>query len=49
LPSVALAHEMLTGARGLGLAQYDFAVMFDVLAAISGLPGSPKPPGGPAS
>ncbi|HEY7677364.1 MAG TPA: NAD(P)-dependent oxidoreductase [Candidatus Methylomirabilis sp.] len=43
LPSVALAHEMLTAARGLGLAHFDFAVMFDVLAAMNGLPGSPKP------
>ena len=42
LPSVALAHEMLTAARGLGLADLDFAVMFDVLAAMNGLPGSPK-------
>lgn len=42
LPSVALAHEMLTAARGLGLADFDFAVMFDVLAAMNGLAGSPK-------
>ena len=49
LPSVALAHEMLTAARGLGLAQYDFAVMFDALAAMCGLAGSPKPPAGPGS
>jgi 3-hydroxyisobutyrate dehydrogenase-like beta-hydroxyacid dehydrogenase len=42
LPSVALAHEMLTAARGLGLAHFDFAVMFDVLATMNGLPGSPK-------
>jgi 3-hydroxyisobutyrate dehydrogenase-like beta-hydroxyacid dehydrogenase len=49
LPSVALAHEMLTAARGLGLAEYDFAVMFDVLAVMNGLPGSPKPPGGPGA
>lgn len=46
LPSVALAHEMLTAARGLGLAEYDFAVVFDVLARMSGLPGSPKVMGG---
>jgi len=42
LPSVSLVHEMLTAARGLGLAEYDFAVVFDVLARMSGLPGSPK-------
>jgi 3-hydroxyisobutyrate dehydrogenase-like beta-hydroxyacid dehydrogenase len=45
LPSVALVHEMLTAARGLGLAEYDFSVVFDVLAWMSGLPGSPKPIG----
>jgi 3-hydroxyisobutyrate dehydrogenase-like beta-hydroxyacid dehydrogenase len=43
LPSTALAHELLTAARGLGLADYDFAVVFDVLAALSGLPPSRKP------
>jgi 3-hydroxyisobutyrate dehydrogenase-like beta-hydroxyacid dehydrogenase len=43
LPSVALTYEMLTAARALGLAEQDFAVVFDVLAAMSGLPASPKP------
>jgi 3-hydroxyisobutyrate dehydrogenase-like beta-hydroxyacid dehydrogenase len=42
LPSTALAHEMLAGAAGLGLAKQDFAVVFDVVAALSGLPPSPK-------
>ena len=42
LPSTALTHEMLAGAGGLGLAEYDFAVVFDVVAALSGLPPSPK-------
>jgi 3-hydroxyisobutyrate dehydrogenase-like beta-hydroxyacid dehydrogenase len=42
LPSTALAHEMLAAAGGLGLAGYDFAVVFDVVAALSGLPPSPK-------
>jgi hypothetical protein len=31
-------------ARGAGLGAYDFAVLFDVLAALSGLPPSPKRP-----
>jgi 3-hydroxyisobutyrate dehydrogenase-like beta-hydroxyacid dehydrogenase len=44
LPSVALTHELLTAARGLGLAKYDFAVVFDVIAHLSGLPPSPKLP-----
>jgi 3-hydroxyisobutyrate dehydrogenase-like beta-hydroxyacid dehydrogenase len=42
LPSTALAHEMLTAADGLGLARYDFAVVFDVLAGMSGLGPSRK-------
>lgn len=43
LPSVALTYEMLTAARALGLAEQDFAVVFDVLRTMSGLPASPKP------
>ncbi len=42
LPSVALVNEMLNAARGLGLAAYDFAVVFDVLARLAGLPPSQK-------
>lgn len=42
LPATGLAHEMLTAARGLGLADKDFAAIFDVLARLSGLPGSEK-------
>jgi 3-hydroxyisobutyrate dehydrogenase-like beta-hydroxyacid dehydrogenase len=45
LPGTALAHEMLTAARGLGLAHHDFAVVFDVVAAMSGLPPSAKADG----
>ena len=42
LPSTALSHELLTAARGLGLGDHDFAVVFDVLARLSGLPPSRK-------
>jgi 3-hydroxyisobutyrate dehydrogenase-like beta-hydroxyacid dehydrogenase len=42
LPSTALAFQFLTAARGLGLADQDFAAVFDVLATLSGLPPSPK-------
>lgn len=42
LPSVALAHELLTAAKGLGLAKYDFAILFDVLAQMANLPPSKK-------
>ena len=42
LPGVALTHELLTAAKGQGLAHYDFAVLFDVLAQMSNLPPSKK-------
>ena len=38
LPSTATANQILTAARGLGVDHHDFAVMFDVLAQLSGLP-----------
>jgi len=37
LPSTAVANEFLTAARGIGLAKEDFAVVFDVLARLSGV------------
>ncbi|MGH7401123.1 MAG: NAD(P)-dependent oxidoreductase [Candidatus Rokuibacteriota bacterium] len=42
VPSVALTHEIMTAAKGLGLAKYDFAVVFDVLAHMSALPPTKK-------
>jgi 3-hydroxyisobutyrate dehydrogenase-like beta-hydroxyacid dehydrogenase len=42
LPSVALVDQLMTAARGLGLAHYDFAVVFDVIARMSGLSPSAK-------
>jgi 3-hydroxyisobutyrate dehydrogenase-like beta-hydroxyacid dehydrogenase len=42
LPSVSLTHELLTAAKGLGLAKYDFAVVFDVIANVSNLPPTKK-------
>jgi 3-hydroxyisobutyrate dehydrogenase-like beta-hydroxyacid dehydrogenase len=42
LPAVSLTNEMLTAARGLGLAGYDFAVVFDVVARLAGLAPSAK-------
>jgi 3-hydroxyisobutyrate dehydrogenase len=44
LPTVALTYEMLSAARGLDLADYDFAVVFDVIARMSGLRPSVKKP-----
>jgi 3-hydroxyisobutyrate dehydrogenase-like beta-hydroxyacid dehydrogenase len=37
LPTTAATNELLTAARGMGLAHKDFAVLFDVLAAMSGI------------
>jgi len=44
MPTVSLTHELLTAARSLGLAKYDFAIVFDVIARLSGLPPSKKTP-----
>ncbi len=37
LPTTAVTNEFLTAARGMGLEKYDFAVMFKVLAHMSGV------------
>ena len=37
LPTTAITNEYLTAARGLGLEQEDFAVVFEVLARLSGV------------
>ena len=37
LPTTAVSNEFLTAARGMGLAKRDFAVVFDVLARMSGV------------
>lgn len=42
MPTTAVTNEFLTAARGMGLAEYDFAIMFDVLAHMAGAEPSPK-------
>lgn len=37
LPTTAVSNEMLTAARGMGFAEQDFAVVFQVLARMSGV------------
>jgi 3-hydroxyisobutyrate dehydrogenase-like beta-hydroxyacid dehydrogenase len=37
LPTTAVTNEFLTAARGMGLAKYDFAILFRVLAQMSGV------------
>lgn len=37
LPTTAVTNEFLTAARGMGLEDRDFAVIFDVLASLAGL------------
>jgi 3-hydroxyisobutyrate dehydrogenase-like beta-hydroxyacid dehydrogenase len=37
LPTTAVTNEFLTAANGMGIGEKDFAVLFDVLAAMSGV------------
>jgi 3-hydroxyisobutyrate dehydrogenase-like beta-hydroxyacid dehydrogenase len=37
LPTTAATNELLTAARGMGMAEKDFAIIFEVLATMSGL------------
>lgn len=37
LPTTAVANELLTAARGMGLVEQDFAVVYEVLAQMAGL------------
>ena len=37
LPTTAITNEMLTAARGMGLAEKDFAVLFEALARMAGM------------
>lgn len=39
LPTTAITNELLTAARGMGLAEQDFATVFNVLAKLSGVEG----------
>jgi 3-hydroxyisobutyrate dehydrogenase len=47
LPMTSTAQEWMTAARGLGLGEYDFAIVFDVLARLSGAAPSTKPANDP--
>jgi 3-hydroxyisobutyrate dehydrogenase-like beta-hydroxyacid dehydrogenase len=38
MPTTAVSNELLTAARGMGLAEKDFAVVYEVLAQMAGLP-----------
>jgi 3-hydroxyisobutyrate dehydrogenase-like beta-hydroxyacid dehydrogenase len=40
MPTTAISNELLTTARGMGLDHYDFAIVYDVLAAMAGVKGS---------
>jgi 3-hydroxyisobutyrate dehydrogenase-like beta-hydroxyacid dehydrogenase len=37
LPTTAITNELLTAARGMGFEEKDFAVLFDMLATMSGI------------
>ena len=43
LPLTSVVQEWMTAARGLGLGDYDFAIVFDVLARMAGASPSIKP------
>jgi 3-hydroxyisobutyrate dehydrogenase-like beta-hydroxyacid dehydrogenase len=43
VPATAVCNEFLTAARGMGWEKLDFAVVFDVLARLSGISGQPPP------
>jgi 3-hydroxyisobutyrate dehydrogenase len=36
MPTTATANELLTTARGMGLAHHDFAIVYEVLARMAG-------------
>jgi 3-hydroxyisobutyrate dehydrogenase-like beta-hydroxyacid dehydrogenase len=38
MPTTAISNELLTAARGMGLAHHDFAIVFEVLARMAGVP-----------
>lgn len=40
MPTTAVSNELLTAARGMGLDHHDFAIVYDVLAAMAGVKGS---------
>jgi 3-hydroxyisobutyrate dehydrogenase-like beta-hydroxyacid dehydrogenase len=37
LPTTATTNEYLSAARGMGLGDYDFSIIFDVLARMTGI------------
>jgi hypothetical protein len=37
LPTTAITNEMLTAARGMGLQEKDFAILFEVLGRMAGM------------
>lgn len=42
MPTTSVTQEWMTAARAMGLGEYDFAVVFDVIAKLAGLPPSAK-------
>jgi 3-hydroxyisobutyrate dehydrogenase-like beta-hydroxyacid dehydrogenase len=39
MPTTAISNELLTAARGMGLVEQDFAVVYEVMAQMAGLRG----------
>jgi 3-hydroxyisobutyrate dehydrogenase-like beta-hydroxyacid dehydrogenase len=44
MPTTAVTQEWMTAARGMGLGEYDFSIVFDVLAKLANLPPSTRAP-----
>jgi 3-hydroxyisobutyrate dehydrogenase-like beta-hydroxyacid dehydrogenase len=42
MPTTAVANELLTAARGMGLEDRDFAIVYEVLAQMAGLTRAPS-------
>jgi 3-hydroxyisobutyrate dehydrogenase-like beta-hydroxyacid dehydrogenase len=40
MPTTAVANELLTAARGMGIDHYDFSIVYDVLASMAGAKGA---------
>ena len=38
MPTTAVANELMTRRAGLGIDHHDFAIVYEVLAALAGMP-----------
>ena len=38
MPTTAMANELMTAARGMGLDAHDFAIVYEVIGQLAGMP-----------